>query len=73
VANDDARGKFHLNEFKYGNDVQNQLVAQTAMTNQLLQGILQSTEAGKTINLDGIALNRTLLNVNKTNFGLKRP
>jgi hypothetical protein len=67
-----GRNPQHLNEFKHGNNIQNELVAQQAMTNQLLQGLLQTTEAGKTINLDGITLNKTLLNKNKTSYGLNR-
>jgi hypothetical protein len=72
VTNDNTRGIIHLNEFKHGNNIQNQLVAQQAMTNQLLQGLLQTTEAGKTISLDGITLNKTLLNKNLVSYGLNR-
>lgn len=72
IVNDNTRGILHLNEFKHGNNIQNELVAQQAMTNQLLQGLLQTTEAGKTISLDGITLNRTLLNKNKASYGINR-
>jgi hypothetical protein len=72
VTNDNTRGIIHLNEFKHGNNIQNELVAQQAMTNQLLQGLLQTTEAGKTISLDGITLNKTLLNKNLVSYGLNR-
>jgi hypothetical protein len=66
------RGMIHQEEFKFGNKIANEQIAQQATTNALLQAILSSTETGKTINLDGIKVNKTLLNSNRAAYGLAK-
>jgi hypothetical protein len=66
------RGMIHQEEFKFGNKIANEQIAQQATTNALLQAILSSTETGKTINLDGIRVNKTLLNSNRAAYGLAK-
>jgi hypothetical protein len=66
------RGMLHQEEFKFGNKIANEQIAQQATTNALLQAILSSTETGKTINLDGIRVNKTLLNSNRAAYGLAK-
>jgi hypothetical protein len=66
------RGIIHQKEFEFGNKIANEQIAQQATTNALLQAILTSTETGKTINLDGIKVNKTLLNSNRASYGLAK-
>jgi hypothetical protein len=59
-------------KFVLGNKIANEQIAQQATTNVLLQALLSTTEAGKTINLDGIKVSKSLLNVNRAAYGLAK-
>lgn len=69
-TNSGLRGIIHQKEFEYGNRIANEQIAQQATTNALLTALISTTEKGGTINLDGIKVNKTLLNQNRTSYGL---
>jgi len=66
----DIRGIVHQKSFEYQAKIQNELVAQMATANVILDAILESTEAGKNINLSGRKVNSALLQQNRTNYAI---